>query len=166
MLFARLWLVVGYAGLLLFQYPTLPYITEWVQKVKGILVSIGTKVKEIRKALGGISQADLARRLGITPNAVAAWEQGVREPDGINCLRLSQLSTGELSDFFAGQVGVAGSTTSNSPVPSDASIEKLQTAVTEGFGRVEKLLSLVLERLDSQSAKRANAKRSKRSSER
>lgn len=35
---------------------------------------------ELRKRHGGMSQRELARRLGVTPGAVALWETGSRVP--------------------------------------------------------------------------------------
>lgn len=108
-------------------------------------MNIGGKVKELRKALGGISQAELAKRLGLTANAVAAWEQGVREPDEINCLRLSRLAEGPLSDYFAGRMG-SGQLLGDAVEPS---LRQLRATVTEGFERIEKTLTLILEEIRS-----------------
>lgn len=110
-------------------------------------MSISAKVKELRKTLGGISQAELAKRLGVTPNAVAAWEQGVREPDEINCLRLSRLTEGPLSQYFAVRMGVDKAPSD----PAEPSMRQLQTVVTEGFERIDKTLSLILDELRSSS---------------
>lgn len=41
--------------------------------------SIGERIKQARKA-HGFSQADLARRLGVSQPAVANWESGVHDP--------------------------------------------------------------------------------------
>src|SRR5437016_5639322 len=99
---------------------------------QGDFLSISGKVKELRKALGGISQAELARRLGITPNAVAAWEQGVREPDEINCLRLSHLTDGPLSQFFASRAGLQQQAVGVKAVAPSAgpSLEQLQLTMS------------------------------------
>ncbi len=69
-------------------------------------MSVAERVKQLRRELGNISQAELALRIGVTPNAVAAWEQGIREPQEMNCLRLAALSRGENSRFFALRAGV------------------------------------------------------------
>ena len=118
-------------------------------KVKGIFLMIGGRVRELRKSLGGISQAVLAKRLGITPSAVASWEQGVREPDNLNCLRLSELATGELAEFFAARAGTKLATDTKAIYYSDPAIANLQKSVTDGFERMEKTLSAILEHLKS-----------------
>ena len=76
-------------------------------------MSVAQRIKELRKHLGKavgkskISQAELASRLGLTPTAVASWEQGLTEPSELNYLRLAGLIEGELSEFFARRAGVA-----------------------------------------------------------
>lgn len=69
-------------------------------------LSVAERVKQLRKELGNISQAELALRIGVTSNAVAAWEQGIRKPQEMNCLRLAALSRSENSRFFALRAGV------------------------------------------------------------
>lgn len=40
----------------------------------------GTRIRELRTS-AGLTQAELARQLGISPSAVGMYEQGRREPD-------------------------------------------------------------------------------------
>ena len=48
------------------------------------------RLQELRKA-AGLSQEDLAARLGLSRQAVGKWETGQGKPDLDNLLRLSQL---------------------------------------------------------------------------
>ena len=48
------------------------------------------RLQELRKA-AGLSQEDLAARLGLSRQAVSKWETGQGKPDLDNLLRLSQL---------------------------------------------------------------------------
>ena len=48
---------------------------------------VGSKIKELRKQ-SGMTQAELAGKLGISSSAVGMYEQGRREPDNDTMLRL------------------------------------------------------------------------------
>ncbi|MBQ8134688.1 MAG: helix-turn-helix transcriptional regulator [Clostridia bacterium] len=48
---------------------------------------VGSKIKELRKR-SGMTQAELAGKLGISSSAVGMYEQGRREPDNDTMLRL------------------------------------------------------------------------------
>jgi DNA-binding transcriptional regulator YiaG len=49
-------------------------------------------IAELRKKLGGISQAELGRRLGGVHQAtVSRWETGEQDPDGPAAILLQQL---------------------------------------------------------------------------
>lgn len=48
---------------------------------------MGKRIKELRKA-HGLTQSELASRLGISASAVGMYEQGRREPDSTILLRL------------------------------------------------------------------------------
>ena len=149
-------------------------------------MSVAERIKQLRRELGNISQADLALRIGVTPNGVAAWEQGIREPQEMNCLRLAALSSGENCKFFAQRAGVdpgqvedyakrrrtgraplaaapASRTRKRSreapylgrsdPLRIEAVVKKtmearlasLEDRIAEGFARIEKLLSSLLQ---------------------
>jgi transcriptional regulator with XRE-family HTH domain len=44
---------------------------------------IGSAIKEVRKALGGISQERFAHRLGMTTRTVSRWEAAESLPAGV-----------------------------------------------------------------------------------
>lgn len=48
---------------------------------------IGKRIKELRKA-SGMTQSELAARLGVSASAVGMYEQGRREPDSDTILKL------------------------------------------------------------------------------
>lgn len=47
-----------------------------------------TAMRKYRKALG-LSQLDVAKKLGVSPNAVSMWETGDRKPDIVMLKKLS-----------------------------------------------------------------------------
>jgi len=49
----------------------------------------GVRIKQLKANLGGINQAQLAQLLGVSPNAVARWESGMRRPKLDNLVPLS-----------------------------------------------------------------------------
>lgn len=51
---------------------------------------IGKKIKKLRKT-SGITQADLARELGITRSSVNAWEMGVSLPSTLYVIELARI---------------------------------------------------------------------------
>ena len=51
---------------------------------------IGKKIKKLRKT-SGITQADLARELGITRSSVNAWEMGVSLPSTLFVIELARI---------------------------------------------------------------------------
>lgn len=114
-------------------------------------------MQRLRKKLG-ISQAGLARRIGVTPSAVAAWEQGVREPDAMNSLRLARLGAGQDATFFRRRAGlqtgeiepaVRRGRTLADPAGIEAvvrrsvrePIARLEQVIADGFARLETLLA-------------------------
>lgn len=50
------------------------------------------RLKALRSAKGGLSQAELAAQLGVSQSAIANWEGGVREPN--------HETTRRIADFF------------------------------------------------------------------
>jgi len=51
---------------------------------------IGEKIKKLRK-MNGLTQADIARQLGITRSSVNAWEMGVSMPSTSYVIKLSRI---------------------------------------------------------------------------
>lgn len=51
---------------------------------------IGEKIKKLRK-MNGLTQADIARELGITRSSVNAWEMGVSMPSTSYVIKLSHI---------------------------------------------------------------------------
>lgn len=49
-----------------------------------------TAMRKYRKALG-LSQLDVAKQLGVSPNAVSMWETGERKPDIIMLKKLTSI---------------------------------------------------------------------------
>jgi transcriptional regulator with XRE-family HTH domain len=57
-------------------------------------------IRYYRKKLG-ISQADIAKELGVSPNSVSKWETGKTMPDLKHAIRLSEILGTELGVLFA-----------------------------------------------------------------
>lgn len=55
---------------------------------------------ELRKRHGGMSQRELAKRLGVTPGAVALWETGDRVPRLPMVRKIAKLFGLESSDLI------------------------------------------------------------------
>ncbi|MGN1457183.1 MAG: helix-turn-helix transcriptional regulator [Acutalibacteraceae bacterium] len=62
---------------------------------------ISIKIKELRKK-AGMTQSELASKLGISPSAVGMYEQGRREPDNQTMLKLCSIFD-TTSDFLLGK---------------------------------------------------------------
>ncbi len=56
-------------------------------------------IERLRRAKGW-SQAELARRVGVTQGAVGHWEQGHREPLASSAWKLSQALGCKMEDLF------------------------------------------------------------------
>ena len=50
----------------------------------------GKKLKMLRKK-AGFTQANLAKKLGISPSSVGMYEQGRREPDSVMLVKIAEL---------------------------------------------------------------------------
>ena len=53
-------------------------------------LSLGKKISELRKEKG-ITQEELADKLGVSPQAVSKWESGKSAPSTTNLLALAEL---------------------------------------------------------------------------
>lgn len=51
---------------------------------------INLKLKQIREE-NGITQAELARKMGVAASTIGSYEQGIREPDHKNLVQLSRV---------------------------------------------------------------------------
>lgn len=49
----------------------------------------GARIKNMRKSLG-LTQADLAKKIGVTKQAITTYETGIREPSFRNLIKLSR----------------------------------------------------------------------------
>ena len=67
---------------------------------KELMIMIADKIKTLR-ASHNITQAELARRLGVTRNGVNSWEQGLSVPSTNYIVELSKLF-GVSTDFLFG----------------------------------------------------------------
>lgn len=63
---------------------------------------LGARIASLRTSLG-FSQAELARRLHISPSAVGMYEQGRREPSVDTLIALSQVFGVSLDYLLSGQ---------------------------------------------------------------
>lgn len=73
---------------------------------------IGNKIAEARKRTG-ISQAQLAGQLFISPQAVGKWERGESMPDILTIIRLAEILGVDLN-YFSGETDSAGRELSSS----------------------------------------------------
>jgi uncharacterized protein YjbI with pentapeptide repeats len=81
---------------------------------------IGNKITEARKKIN-ISQAQLARLLFISPQAVGKWERGESMPDIITLNRLAEILGVDLNYFSEGVEPVAGESDSHGVPPAELS---------------------------------------------
>lgn len=58
-----------------------------------------SKLAELRKA-NGMTQADVAKLLGVTNKAVGSWEQGKRNPKGSDMQKLEDYFSVPKEDIF------------------------------------------------------------------
>lgn len=63
---------------------------------------VGQKIKEMRTTFGGsgISQEELAKRLGVTSNTVSRWETATYKPKLQDLDKLATFFTVSVSSFF------------------------------------------------------------------
>jgi len=69
---------------------------------------IGERIRQARKSRG-LSQADLARRIGVSQPAIANWESGVHDPRRMTLAKLAETLDAPLDWFAAGDRSVAES---------------------------------------------------------
>ncbi len=66
---------------------------------------VADKIKELRRAFGGtgLSQEELAKRLGVTSNTLSRWETGTYKPKLQDLDKLANFFTVSVSVFFPGE---------------------------------------------------------------
>ncbi len=52
------------------------------------MVMLGKRIAQLRQERG-LSQSELARRTGYTPQAINQWERGKRQPTLISCQKIA-----------------------------------------------------------------------------
>lgn len=62
-------------------------------------MKITNNVKKLRQA-AGMTQADLAARLGITTPSITKWEKGRSNPDLINVFRMTEIFKCSVNDII------------------------------------------------------------------
>jgi len=75
---------------------------------------IGKKIAEARKR-SGVSQAQLAGQLFISPQAVGKWERGESMPDILTIIRLAEILGVDLNYFSGDVVSASGEVPSSAP---------------------------------------------------
>lgn len=60
---------------------------------------VGSRIREMRELLG-MTQADLAKRIHVSPSSVKSWESGQTYPSIDNCVALSELFHLSTDYFF------------------------------------------------------------------
>lgn len=65
-----------------------------------IIKTIGTNIHALRKS-HGMTQGELAVRLGVTPQAVSKWERGQSAPDVIYFPRIAALFEVSIDHLFS-----------------------------------------------------------------
>ncbi|MGC4058459.1 MAG: helix-turn-helix domain-containing protein [Chitinophagaceae bacterium] len=79
--------------------------------------NVGTRIAEARKKMG-LSQADIAQRVAISPQAVGKWERGESMPDIITLNRLAEIFGVDLNYFSDGHTDVETATNATlDPLP-------------------------------------------------
>ena len=64
--------------------------------------SVGSFIAELRKEKG-LTQAELAERVGVTGGAVSKWERGLCYPDIETVVRLAEVLDLSVGEILAGQ---------------------------------------------------------------
>ncbi len=63
------------------------------------------QLKAFRRS-AGLTQTELASKLGITKKTVAEWEQGRQEPSARRYVQLAKMAEGEQALWFLEQIGL------------------------------------------------------------
>jgi len=65
-------------------------------------MSLGERITELRKA-AGLSQADLAKVMDVSRQAVSKWETDLSSPDACNLIRLSEVLDSDIEYLTTGR---------------------------------------------------------------
>ena len=63
--------------------------------------TLGKRIVENRKRLG-LTQEQLAERLGVTPQAISKWENGTSDPNTSNLFALAKLYSISVEELLRG----------------------------------------------------------------
>lgn len=63
---------------------------------------IGEKIRELRQTYGGqgLSQEELAKKMGTTANTISRWETGTYKPSAVDLHKLAKFFTVSIAIFF------------------------------------------------------------------
>jgi transcriptional regulator with XRE-family HTH domain len=95
---------------------------------------LGSKLQDLRKS-AGMSQEDLAERLGISRQAVSRWERGDALPDTDNLIRLSKLYSVSLDELVGNTTAPQVIRMENSKVDNDEEGADYSEAIPEHRNR-------------------------------
>ena len=99
-----------------------------MQRQKGVGAMIGPRIAALRRERG-MSQAELAASIGLSPSALGMYEQGRREPSADTMVALAR-ALGVTTDFLlTGKV--------SAPVEADALSQLILSRVTTADRRLE-----------------------------
>lgn len=69
-------------------------------------MKITNNVKQLRQA-AGMTQAELAARLGITTPSITKWEKGMSNPDLLNVFRLAEIFECSVNEIICRDIASA-----------------------------------------------------------
>lgn len=79
------------------------FLFKEVRKMKDLYETIGARIKELRMEYGGgvgMSQEDLADKMGTTANTISRWEGAVYKPSAMDLHKLANIFKVNISTFF------------------------------------------------------------------
>ena len=109
-------------------------------------MSLSQRIAEARKA-AGLTQTEVARRLGIRPQSVQAWESGVSAPRARRLTELAQVLEVPEAFFFAEGGGEGDSVRKLSPAGAKARRVAEELVTLADGGKLDRESLEALERL-------------------
>jgi len=76
------------------------FSVSYINQQKGSIIMIADKIKTLRES-NSLTQADIAKKLGITRSSVNAWEMGISVPSTMYIVELARLF-GVSTDYILG----------------------------------------------------------------